>query len=59
MPYVNVQVVGELTGDQKLKIAQEMSETLEKVAQKPKKHTYIVFEEIKAENWAKGDQLMG
>jgi 4-oxalocrotonate tautomerase len=59
MPYVNVKIVGTLTRDQKLKIADQISETLEIVADKPKEHTYVVIEEIKGENWAKGGLLFG
>ncbi|MCX5680818.1 MAG: tautomerase family protein, partial [Candidatus Omnitrophica bacterium] len=41
MPYVNVRMVGKLTKEQKQKIAQEISETLFKIAHKSKKQTYI------------------
>lgn len=58
MPYINVKVVGELTREQKQQIAAEMTATLEKVANKPKDHTYVVFDEVKAENWAVGDRLL-
>ncbi|OGW76342.1 MAG: 4-oxalocrotonate tautomerase [Omnitrophica bacterium RIFCSPHIGHO2_02_FULL_49_9] len=59
MPYVNVKVVGKLTKEQKRKISKDISESLLTHAQKPKDHTYIVFEEVAGENWAKGDQLFG
>ncbi len=59
MPYVNVKLVGKLTKDQKQKIAQDISETLLKVANKPKSQTYISFDEYPAENWAVGDKLLG
>ena len=59
MPYVNVRLVGKLTKDQKQKIAQEISETLLKVANKPKSATYIAFDEVAGENWAVGDKLLG
>jgi 4-oxalocrotonate tautomerase len=59
MPYVNVRLVGKLTKDQKQKIAQEISETLLKVANKPKNATYIAFDELPGENWAVGDKLLG
>lgn len=57
MPYVNLQLIGKLTKEQKAKIAQEFSETLERVAGKPSEHTYIVIEEVERENWAKGGKL--
>lgn len=59
MPYVNVKVVGKLTKEQKQKIAGEISASLLKHAGKAKDHTYIVFDEVPGENWAKGDQLFG
>ncbi|RJP58316.1 MAG: 4-oxalocrotonate tautomerase family protein [Candidatus Auribacter fodinae] len=59
MPYVNVKTAGPLTKEQKQQIAAQISETLEKVANKPKEHTYIVFDEVPRENWAKGDKLLG
>ena len=59
MPYVSVRVAGKLTRDQKTTIAKEFSETLEKTAGKPKDSTYIVFDEVERENWAKGDKLLG
>ena len=59
MPYVSVKLVGKLTKDQKQKIAQDISETLLKLANKPKSQTYISFDEFSAENWAVGDKLLG
>lgn len=59
MPYVNLKVVGKLTRTQKEAIAKEFSETLLKVAGKPKDATYIVIDEVQGENWAKGDALFG
>ena len=59
MPYVNVKVAGTLTRAQRQKIAAGIAETLWKVARKPKEHTYIVFDEVKRENWAVGDELLG
>jgi len=57
MPYVNVKVVGKLTKDQKQEIAKQISQTLFDVAKKPQDHTYIVFDEVPGENWAKGENL--
>jgi 4-oxalocrotonate tautomerase len=59
MPYVNVKVVGKLSKGQKISISKDISESLLKHAGKAKDHTYIVFEEVAGENWAKGDQLFG
>lgn len=59
MPYVNVKVAGKLTRKQKEDIAGAFSETLLRVAGKPKDATYIVFDEVERENWAQGEKLLG
>ena len=59
MPYISVRLVGKLTVGQKETIAKEFSETLLKVAGKPKDKTNIVFDEVDALNWAEGDHLLG
>ncbi|HYD34215.1 MAG TPA: 4-oxalocrotonate tautomerase family protein [Methylophilaceae bacterium] len=58
MPYVNLKVAGSLTREQKKKIAQEITDTLERVAHKPKSYTYIVFEEVEMEDWAIAGDLL-
>lgn len=57
MPYINLKVVGKLTKKQKDTIAQEFSQTLLKVANKPPEHTYLVIDEISHENWAVGEKF--
>ena len=59
MPYINLKLVGKLTKKQKAEIAREFSETLLRVAGKPKESTYIVIDEVDARNWAQGDRLFG
>ncbi len=59
MPYINLRLVGKLTRKQKAKRAKEFSETLLKVAGKPKESTYMVFDEVDGKNWAKGDRFFG
>jgi len=59
VPYINLKLVGKLTREQKEKIAKEFSETLQKVAGKPKEATYLVIDEVSGENWAKGDKFFG
>ena len=59
MPYVSLRVAGKLTRQQKETIAKEFAETLERVAGKPKDATYLVFDEVERENWAKGEKLLG
>ncbi|MEI8363363.1 MAG: 4-oxalocrotonate tautomerase family protein [Betaproteobacteria bacterium] len=58
MPYVNIKLAGEVTREQKAQIAKEMTETLERVANKPKSYTYITFEEVAYEDWAIGGKLL-
>ncbi len=45
--------------EQKEKIAQEFSDTLLKVAGKPKDSLYLVIDEVSGENWAKGEKFFG
>ncbi len=59
MPYINLRVVGKLTKAQKEKIAKEFSDTLLKVANKPKEYTYLVIDEVPGENWAQGEKFFG
>jgi len=59
MPFVNLKIAGKLSVDQKRELAREFSESLEKIAGKNRKFTYIVFEEVERENWAIGGQLLG
>lgn len=59
MPFINLKVVGKLTKEQKQKIAKEFSDTLFKVAGKPKDNTYLVIEEIEGQNWAQGEKFCG
>jgi 4-oxalocrotonate tautomerase len=59
MPYISLKLVGKLTKKQKETIAKEFSETLLKVASKPKETTYIVIDEVDGRNWAQGDKFFG
>lgn len=59
MPFINLKLIGKLTREQKEQISKEFSETLYKVAGKAKDSTYIVIDEVEAQNWAKGDKLYG
>ena len=58
MPYVNIKLAGSVTKEQKKQIAKEITETLERVANKPKSYTYITFEEVAYEDWAIGGKLL-
>ena len=58
MPYVNIRIAGKLNREQKAKIAAEITDTLERIAHKPKSYTYITFDELSDENWAIAGQLL-
>lgn len=58
MPYVNVRVAGALTRDQKRRIAEEITDTLERIAEKPAHFTYVTFDEVAEENWAVAGKLL-
>lgn len=58
MPYVNIKLAGSVSREQKAEIAKEITETLERVAHKPKSYTYITFEEVDYEDWAIAGQLL-
>jgi len=59
MPIVELKLVGRLTRKQKEKIAKEFSDTLYRVAGKPKEATYLVIQELKGANFAQGEKLFG
>ena len=59
MPFINLKLVGTLSKVQKEQIARGFSETLLKVAGKPKESTYLVIDEVNGENWAQGDKFFG
>jgi len=58
MPVVTIKLAGTLTREQKKQIAEEVTDTLERVANKSKRATYITFEESPRENWSVGGQLL-
>lgn len=58
MPYVNIRVAGTLTREQKKKIVEEVTDTLERIANKPKSYTYIAFDETPFESWGVGGVLL-
>lgn len=59
MPYINLKLVGKLSKKQKEEIAKDFTDTLLRVAGKPKEATYLVIDEISGENWAKGEKFFG
>lgn len=58
MPVVTIKIAGSLSREQKQKIAEEVTATLERHAHKPASYTYIAFEELPYQNWAIGGELL-
>ncbi len=58
MPVVTIKLAGTLSRAQKKAIAEEITATLERIAEKPRRYTYIAFEERPDENWAIAGQLL-
>ena len=52
MPYINVKLAGKLDKNQKQEIAKEITDVMQRVANKPPSYTYIVFDEVESEDWA-------
>lgn len=58
MPYINIKHAGPLTREQKATIAKEVTETMERVANKPANYTYITFDQVAYEDWAIAGTLL-
>ena len=58
MPYVNIRIAGSLDRKQKQQIAIEITDTLERIALKPKSYIYVAFDELPYENWAVAGRLL-
>ncbi len=58
MPVVSIKLAGKLSREQKQKIAEEITDTLERHALKPRRYTTIAFEELPEENWAIAGKLL-
>jgi 4-oxalocrotonate tautomerase len=54
-----VKLAGKLDKNQKQEIAKEITDVMQRVANKPASYTYIVFEEVESEDWAIGGNLLG
>ena len=57
-PYVNIRLTGTLTREQNRKIAQEVTDTPERTAHKPKSYTHVVFDKLQDEYWAIAGKLL-
>lgn len=58
MPVVTIKLAGSLSREQNQKVAEEITATLERHANKPASYTYIAFEELPDENWAIAGKLL-
>jgi len=58
MPYVNLRIAGALTRDHKQRIAEQIADTLSRLADKPARYTYVSFDEVVEENWAIAGKLL-
>jgi|TARA_B110000967_G_C18478388_1_gene360871 4-oxalocrotonate tautomerase len=59
MPYINIKLAGSLNQDQKEKISKGITDLMQQVANKPPLYTYIVFDEVKPEDWSIGGSFLG
>jgi len=58
MPVVEIKLAGKLSGEQKGKIAAEITELMERVAGKPKNYTYVIFTDVPAGSFAIGGEML-
>jgi 4-oxalocrotonate tautomerase len=61
MPYVNIQVAARdqpITREQKQALAQGLTGVIERVLAKRRESVSIVLEELPADNWAEGGELV-
>ena len=58
MPYVNIRLAGIHTSEQKRKIAEEVTDTLEHNAHNPKSYTHVVIDELQDKIWAIAVKLL-
>jgi 4-oxalocrotonate tautomerase len=58
MPVVTIKLAGKLSREQRAHIAEEITATLERHADKPARYTYISFEESPDDTWAIAGKLL-
>jgi len=57
MPYINLQITGGATREQKSEIVRSFTDTLTRVLGKKPEHTHIVIQEIDDVNWGYAGML--
>ncbi|ODU66463.1 MAG: 4-oxalocrotonate tautomerase [Lautropia sp. SCN 66-9] len=58
MPYVNVQMLEGRTEEQKARIAEAITKALVEHGNANAQSTFVVFEDVKPQNWASGGRLV-
>jgi 4-oxalocrotonate tautomerase len=58
MPFVQLKLAGSVTKEQKKELADGITRLLQEVINKPPQYTYVVFEEVRREDWAIGGKLL-
>ena len=59
MPFITVSMFAGRTKAQKAELAKQLTETFVAVANTPKEHVWIVFQDVPKSEWAMGGQLQG
>ncbi len=59
MPFITVSMFAGRTKEQKAELAKQMTDLFVRVAQTPKEHVWIVFQDVPKSEWAMGGQLQG
>lgn len=58
MPYVRIEITAGRTEDQKAELAAAVTEAMERIIGSKPASTFVVFEDVPAENWAIGGELV-
>ncbi|GGP21839.1 tautomerase family protein [Silvimonas iriomotensis] len=58
MPFINIKIAGELSREQKKQIVDEITDTMGRVANKPRQYVIVNFDETPEENWGWGGTLL-
>ncbi|GAB2180169.1 4-oxalocrotonate tautomerase family protein [Denitratisoma sp. agr-D3] len=51
MPYVNIQITAGASREQKARLVQEVTDSLQRILGKKPEHTHVVIQEITEDNW--------
>ena len=57
MPYVNIQIVGSATREEKAELVKEVTGALARILGKEPNRTTVVIQEVASENWGIGGLL--